>query len=470
MVLTSGAVAVEPGEGATDLAGAAIWGLVRSAQSEHPGRLILADLAVEDAESIAALDAVLGSGEPELAVRAGTAYARRLGYPSGGLPTPPPGRPWRLDVTERGTLDALALVPSPEAAAPLAAGQVRVAVRAAGMNFRDVLIGLDMYPGATPMGGEVAGVVLETGRTVSGLAAGDRVMGLTSGGFGPVAVTDERLLAPVPAGWSFAQAAAVPVAYLTAWCALTDLAGARAGQKLLVHAASGGVGMAAMAIARHLGLEVYATASPGKHAVLAGLGLDEAHIASSRTAEFAGRFPAMDIVLNALAGELTDASLRLLPGGGSFIEMGKTDIRDTAQIARDHPGVSYRTLDLTEMEPDRLGEMLRDITSLLADGVLPPLPVRAWDVRRAGEAFRFMSQARHTGKLVLTMPPDPAAPREPGAVLVTGGTGMIGGLVARHLAKLVSQGQAARAARAGAGQPVGTRRARGGQAGGRPGG
>ena len=103
--------------------------------------------------------------------------------------------------------------------------------------------------------------------------------------------------------------------------------------------------MAAVAIARHLGLEVFGTASPGKHAVLAGLGLDEDHIASSRTAEFEGQFLAatggagMDIVLNSLAGELTDASLRLLPRGGAFIEMGKTDVRDPAQVARDHPGV-----------------------------------------------------------------------------------------------------------------------------------
>ena len=109
---------------------------------------------------------------------------------------------------------------------------------------------------------------------MTGLAAGDRVLGLAGGGFGPVAVTDARLLVPIPAGWSFAQAAAVPVAFTTAWYGLVDLAGARPGQRLLVHAAAGGVGMAAVAIARHLGLEVYATASPGKHGVLAALGLD----------------------------------------------------------------------------------------------------------------------------------------------------------------------------------------------------
>ena len=194
------------------------------------------------------------------------------------------------------------------------------------------------------MGGEVAGVVLEAGPGVSGLAAGDRVLGMASGCFGPVAVTDARLLARVPAGWGFAAAAGVPVAFLTAWYGLVDLGGARAGQRLLVHAATGGVGTAAVTIARYLGLEVFATASPGKHQVLREMGLDEAHIASSRDGGFEAGFLAgtggagVDIVLNALAGELTDASLRLLPRGGVFVEMGKTDVRDAGEVARGAPG------------------------------------------------------------------------------------------------------------------------------------
>jgi NADPH:quinone reductase-like Zn-dependent oxidoreductase/acyl carrier protein len=267
------------------------------------------------------------------------------------------------------------------------------------------------------------------------------VLGLAGGGFGPVAVADARVLARVPAGWLWARAASVPVAFTTAWYGLVDLAGARPGQRLLVHAATGGVGMAAVAIARHLGLEVYVTASPGKHAVLAAMGLDAAHVASSRGAGFEGEFLAatggagMDIVLNALAGELTDASLRLLPRGGAFIEMGKTDLRDAAGIAQDHPGVRYLAFSTGEAGPDRLGEILGEVTGLLASGELALAPVRCWDVRRAEQAFRFMSQARHTGKLVLTIPPDPAAPQEAGTVLVTGGTGTLGGLVAGHLAR-----------------------------------
>jgi NADPH:quinone reductase-like Zn-dependent oxidoreductase/acyl carrier protein len=442
VVLTQGAVAAIPGDGVMDLAGAAVWGLVRSAQSENPGRLVLADLPAgpDRMDGYGALAAALASAEPELAIRDQRAYGRRLARPADGLVPPGAGGPWRLESARRGTLDGLMLAACQQTAGPLGVGEVRVAVRAAGLNFRDVLISLDMYPGVAVMGSEIAGVVLETGPEVTGLVPGDRVLGLAAGAFGPLAVTDARLLARIPEGWSFAQAAAVPMAFATAWYALVDLARARAGQKLLVHAAAGGVGMAAVTIARHLGLEVYGTASPGKHGALTALGLDRAHLASSRSAEFEPWFQTvtggtgMDIVLSSLAGELTDASLRLLPRGGTFIELGKADLRDPAQVAIGHPGVAYRAFDLSEAGPDRIGAILAQVTALLAAGELAVPPVRAWDVRRAPEALRFMSQARHTGKLVLTIPPDPAAPRENGTVLVTGGTGTLGGLVAGHLA------------------------------------
>ena len=213
--------------------------------------------------------------------------------------------------------------------------------------------------------------------------------------------------------------------------------GLRAGQRLLVHAATGGVGMAAVAIGRHLGAEVFATASPGKQHLLAGMGVDGDHVASTRDGGFEAGFLAvtggagMDVVLNALAGELTDASLRLLPRGGVFVEMGRTDLRDPAQVAAGHPGVAYRAFELGEAGPGRLGEVLAEVMALLADGVLPVPRVLARDARRAREALRFMSQARHAGKIVLTIP---RAPRPGGVVLVTGGTGLLGGLVARHYA------------------------------------
>jgi NADPH:quinone reductase-like Zn-dependent oxidoreductase/acyl carrier protein len=305
------------------------------------------------------------------------------------------------------------------------------------LNFRDVLIALDMYPGESTVGGEGAGVVWELGPGVEGLAAGDRVMGLLAGGFGPVSVTDHRLITRVPAGWSFAQAASVPTVFLTAYYGLVDLAALKPGERVLVHAGAGGVGMAAVQLARYLGAEVFATASPGKWEILRRLGLDEAHIASSRTLEFKERFlgesggRGVDVILDSLAGEFVDASLDLMAEGGRFIEMGKTDIRDSGALAESHPGVSYRAFDLIEAGPERIGEMLGELLGLFGEGVIEPLPITVWDVRRAPEAFRFMSQARHTGKNVLMLPP-PSIDTQ-GTVLVTGGTGTLGALMARHL-------------------------------------
>ncbi|BBB02229.1 putative polyketide synthase [Actinacidiphila reveromycinica] len=437
-VVTRGAVPTGPGEGVTDLAAAAVWGLVRSAQSENPERFVLVDLpapAAGGASGAADADtllAALASGEPEVAVRGDAVLARRLVRPDAGLRLPEGGGAWRVEVERPGTLEGLGVAGYPEAGAALAPGEVRVAVRAAGVNFRDVLITLGMYPGAALLGSEVAGEVTDVGPGVTGLAVGDRVMGMVTGGFADRMVVDARSMVTVPAGWSFARAAAVPIVFCTAWYGLVDLARARSGQRVLIHAATGGVGMAAVQIARHLGLEVFATASPGKWGVLASMGIDEAHIASSRDAGFEVKFcGGVDIVLNALAGELTDASLRLLRGGGVFLEMGKTDRREPEQVAAAHPGVTYVPFETGEAGVERIGEMLTEVRDLLAAGTLGAAPVRCWDLRRVGDALRFMSQARHVGKNVLTVP---APERTGGTALITGGTGTLAAVVARHLA------------------------------------
>ncbi|WP_436756621.1 SDR family NAD(P)-dependent oxidoreductase [Streptosporangium sp. V21-05] len=437
--VTRGAVSAGSGETARDVAGAAVWGLVRSAQAENPGRFVLADLDGH-AASAGRLPAALATGEPQVALREGGAVlAARLVRATGAALSPPEGAAsWRMDSRDKGTLENLTFLDAPEAVAPLAPGQVRVALRAAGVNFRDVLNALGMYPGeAGAMGLEGAGRVVEVGSGVTAFAVGDRVMGMFDGGaFGPLAVTDHRQLVAVPGGWTFAQAASTPVAFLTAYYALVDLAGLKAGEKVLIHAAAGGVGMAAAQLARHFGAEVYGTAGTGKWDVLRSLGLDEAHISSSRTLDFEGAFLAstggggVDVVLNSLAGDFVDASLRTLPRGGRFVEMGKTDLRTPEAVAAAHPGVRYRDFDLVEAGYDRIGEMLRALLDLFERGEIRPLPVAAWDIRRAPEAFRFLSQARHVGKIALTLP----VPLDPdGTVLVTGGTGGLGGLVARHL-------------------------------------
>jgi len=444
VVLTERAVAAGPGEDVVDLAAAGLWGLVRSARAEHPGRIALLDLdrTAGAADVITAALALLAAspGEhSELAVRDGEIRRPRLA-PAATVPAlrPPADAAgaWRLDVTSAGSLDNLALLAEPAAHRPLGPGEVRVALRAAGLNFRDVLISLGMYPGGARIGAEGAGVVVEVGAAVRDLAPGDRVMGLVQGTLGPLVVTDRRLLTTVPPGWSFRQAAGVPVAFLTAYHGLVDLGGLRPGETVLVHAATGGVGQAAVQIARHLGAEVFGTASPPKWPVLRGQGLDDGHIASSRTVEFADRFRVatdgrgVDVVLNALAGAFTDASLRLLVPAGRFVEMGKTDQRDPARVAADHAGATYQAFDLFDVDPDRIAAILAELTGLFTRGALRPLPTASWDVRHARQALRALSLARHTGKLVLTLP----VPLDPaGTVLVTGGTGALGAHTARRL-------------------------------------
>ncbi|WP_344280622.1 SDR family NAD(P)-dependent oxidoreductase, partial [Actinomadura napierensis] len=443
VLVTRNAVGVDTGVAGREAPGLAqspVWGLVRSVQVEHPDRVTIVDVDGRPA-SHAAFAAAIGTAaaqdEPQLAVRDGAIHAPRL-VRAGQRPmlAPPPDGPWRLTVAGKGTLENLTLVPAPELDDALGSGQVRIAVAAVGVNFRDVLYALGMIPqDQRPLGGEGAGTVVEVGPDVDRLAVGDRVMGIFTG-TGPTAVADHRMITRIPHGWTFTRAATVPVAYLTAYYALRDLAGIEPGRRLLLHAATGGVGTATLHLARHWGIEVFATASPAKWNVLHEHGLDEAHIASSRTLEFEEHFGDalgdrhIDVVLNALAGEFNDASLRLLAPGGHFLEMGKTDIRDPEQVAAAHPGVHYQAFDIMQAGPERIQEILTDLHDLFADGRLHALPATTYDIRHAPEAYRHLSQARHIGKVVLTIP---ARTRPDGTTLITGGTGTLGGLIAEHL-------------------------------------
>ncbi|MDT0544783.1 SDR family NAD(P)-dependent oxidoreductase [Streptomyces sp. DSM 41529] len=440
VMVTRNAVAVDE-ETDVDPVAAAVWGLVRSAQTENPGRFVLLDTDTDtdpesDSQVADAVRCAVDLDEPQVALRGGRILVPRLVRATASATlVPPVGQgAWRLDAagtTGTATLDSVAPVPFPEAEEELAPGRVRIEVRAAGVNFRDVLISLGMVPDQTRIGGEGAGVVLEVAPDVTTVVPGDRVLGVFDGAFAPVTVADARMVTRMPEAWDFSRAAAVPVAFLTAWYGLVELGRLRAGESVLVHAAAGGVGMAAVQIARHLGAEVYATASPGKHHVLEAMGIDETHRASSRDLDFENAFPKVDVVLNSLAGDFIDASLRLLADGGRFLEMGKTDLRDPEQVAKDFAGVDYRVYDLvSDAGPERVARMLATLVALFDAGALTPPPVQTWPLPKARQALRHMSQAKHTGKVVLTIPPalDPN-----GTVLITGGTGTLGALIAEHL-------------------------------------
>jgi polyketide synthase 12 len=437
VVATRGAVAL-PGEAVTDLPGSAVWGLVRSAQTEHPGRIVLVDSDTPlNNDALDATAAVLAAGEPQVLLRGGQVYTARVRRSRAvdGIMVPPGDGPWRLGIGSAGTFENLRLEPVPNAGAPLQPGQVRVALRAIAANFRDIMITLGMFTHDGLLGGEGAGVVVEVGPGVTEFAVGDSVYGFFPDGSGTLVAGDVRILQPMPADWSYGEAAAISAVFTTAYMAFVHLADVKPGQRVLVHAAAGGVGMAAVQLARHLGLEVFATASRGKWDTLRAMGFDEDHIADSRSLEFEDKFRTvtggrgMDVVLDSLAGEFVDASLRLVAPGGVFLEMGKTDIRDPGVIAQGYPGVRYRAFDLFEPGRPRMHQWMVDLAELFDAGVLRPLPVTTFDIRRAEAALRYLSQARHVGKVVMTLPDVWAT----GTVLVTGGTGMAGSVLARHV-------------------------------------
>ncbi|MDD9943607.1 MAG: alpha/beta fold hydrolase, partial [Myxococcales bacterium] len=417
----------------------ALWGMARTARHEHPELdLTLIDLEPGQGalcgKNLDALWLALRSrGEPEVAIRDGATLAARLIARGDGdaLELPQAGG-YQLKSEQKGSLRGLRFVPT-EPTEPRQ-GQVAVEVRACALNFRDVMDALGMYGGQDTLENDFAGVVTAVGQDVADLRVGQRVFGMATGALGNGAVAERQLVAPVPEGLSFEQAATLPIAFLTALYALEDLAKLKPGERVVIHSAAGGVGMAAVQLAKSLGAEVFATASPGKWPMLKALGIDLDHIASSRDTAFGERFPKVNVVLNSLAGEFVDAGLGLLGEGGRFIEIGKTDVRDPDAVAERHPGVFYRQFILFEAGPVRLQELLLALSERLERGELRPPRFATWPMTEAVDAFRQMAQGKHVGKLVLK-PPSTTTDAGDGLVLITGGFGALAGHAAKALVR-----------------------------------
>jgi NADPH:quinone reductase-like Zn-dependent oxidoreductase/NAD(P)-dependent dehydrogenase (short-subunit alcohol dehydrogenase family)/acyl carrier protein len=433
VVLTQRGVAVSGGEKVRDLSSAALWGLLRSAQTENPERFVLVDLGDKDVNADA-VAAALAVGEDQAAVRAGNVLVPRLARRTPGLQAPDTDV-WRLHTTGR-TISDLELVPDDRFDGDLLPTKVKVAIRTCALNFRDVFNVLGLAPMHNGLGQEGAGIVLEVGSAVTDLKPGDRVMGMFPGSIGPVTVTDEEMLAPLPDSWTFAEGASIPLVFTTAYHGLLNLADMKAGERLLIHSAAGGVGLGAIQLAQARGVEVFGTASKGKWDTLRALGLDDDHIGDSRTTEFEERFRAttngegVDLVLNSLTGEFIEASFRLLREGGRFLEMGIADLRDPEDVAKAHPHIRYQPFELFGAPIHVIAPGWSAVAKLAADGEITPLPFTAWDVRRSQESFQFFSQAKQIGKVVITVP---RAVDTDGTALITGGTGTLGAAVARHL-------------------------------------
>jgi myxalamid-type polyketide synthase MxaB len=319
-------------------------------------------------------------------------------------------QPLKLEIRERGVLENLKLVPQTRRAPHR--GEVEVRVHATGLNFRDVLNALGMYPGDPgPLGNECVGKIVALGEGVHDLKLGEEVMALAADSFASYVTTDARFILPMPKALSAEEAATLPITFLTAHYALHHLAQMKAGERVLIHAAAGGVGLAAIQLAQRAGAEIFATASSAeKHEHLRSLGVK--NIFSSRTLDFAEEImratngEGIDLVLNSLAGEFIPKSLSLLRFGGRFLEIGKTEVWNEARVKALVPEIAYHVIYLGEIiheQPALMRALLEELTRAFEAGALRPLPFKSFPLGDAVHAFRYMAQARHIGKVVLVI-------------------------------------------------------------------
>jgi polyketide synthase 5 len=463
-VVTRNAQTVVPSDVA-NLEQAGLRGLIRVIGTEHP-HLRATQIDVDEAADGEQLARQLlgGSEEDETAWRNGAWYVARL--------SPTPLRPeerqttiadhdrdgTRLEIRTPGDLESMELVACDRV--PPGPGQIEVAVSASSINFADVLVAFGRYPafeGRLPqLGTDFAGVVTAVGPDVTDHKVGDHVGGVCADGcWGTFITSDARRAVTLPARLTDEQAAAVTTAHATAWYGLQELARIKSGDKVLIHSGTGGVGQAAIAIARAAGAEIFATAgSEQRRQLLRDMGIE--HVYDSRSVEFADQIRhdtegyGVDVVLNSVTGAAQRAGLELLALGGRFVEIGKRDIYGDTRLGLFpfRRNLAFYAVDLgllSYSHPDRLRDLLNTVYEHVADGVLPMPKSTHYPLADAATAIRMMSGAQHTGKLVLDVPhagsrrvmvPPAQAQvfRRDGAYLITGGLGGLGLFLAERIA------------------------------------
>ncbi len=425
-------------------AGAALWGFGKGVAREAP-HLQPRMLDLDPAEMAPAPDLVNELLYPDdenhivyRRERRQVARLVRMGDETDRLDFPE-DPDWVLAPDPAGVFDRPYVQPLPPR--PLEPWEVRVGVEAAGLNFWDVFRSLGFIEEGL-LGREMCGYVSEVGSEVSSVSAGDHVVGLGFGAFGPQMVTHEELVAPAPERFSVTGLATIPSAFVSAALSF-EYSGLEAGEKVLIHAGAGGVGLAAIQLVRTAGAEVHVTASAPKQAYLRSLGVE--HIYDSRTTAFgreileATNGEGVDVVLNSLTGEgFIEASLSCLKPEGRFVEMARRDILNEEEMAALRPDVAYDILELDVLkktDPAWVGRVLRKVVDRLASGEVNPIIHSRWPLAEAGAALSFMRSARHLGKIVVTPPPLVTGRlKRDRAYLVTGGLGGIGCAVAGWLA------------------------------------
>ena len=441
--VTRGAQVLERERGG-ELAGAVLWGfgkgVAREAAHLQP-RMIDLDPGEMAPEPDLANELLYPDSENHVVHRFGRRRVARLIRAESeaerlALPEEPD---WVLAPDAGGVFDRPYVQPLP--ARPLEPREVRVAVGAAGLNFWDVFRSLGFIEEGL-LGREMCGRIVEVGSEVSRVSVGDHVVGMGFGAFGPMMITHEELVASAPTDISRTGLATIPSAFVSAALSF-EYSGLEAGERVLIHAGAGGVGLAAIQWVQAAGAEVFATASAPKQSYLRSLGVR--HVFDSRTTAFGEEIldatdgAGVDIVLNSLTGEgFIDASLSCLKHGGRFVEMARRDILTEDEMAAARPDVSYDILELDVLkktDPEWVGRVLRDVMARISAGELQPIVHSRWPLAEAGAALSFMRSARHLGKIVVTAPPITGGRlRQDGTYLVTGGLGGIGCAVAEWLA------------------------------------
>jgi acyl transferase domain-containing protein/acyl carrier protein len=438
--------------------GAGTWGLFASIANEYPAARIgcidlPADRLADEADALASA-LLLECSETRIALRSGGLFAARLvpyeaEHGHGKVSSALRGdEGYQLTRRVEGSIEGLELRTIP-AEGP-SANEVEIEVEAAGLNFRDVLCALGMIAGleSSKPGGECAGTVTRVGAGVRTFRPGDKVFAISpsfrkQGMLSSRVRIPESLVARMLPAMSFAEAAGIPVVFLTAWYGLVKLARLEKGESVLIHAASGGVGLAAIQVANWLGANVWATAgTEEKRAYVRALGIE--HVMDSRRLDFsreiieatAGR--GVDVVLNSLAGPAIPAGLEALATYGRFVEIGRRDILKNSRIGLNpfQKNLSFFGVDLSQAVEDRremVGAMLGEIAERFAAGDFHALPTTTFPVADAREAFRWMARAEHKGKVVIEMKDaqveiglDASQLRAKATYLITGGLGGVG--------------------------------------------
>lgn len=407
-LVTQGSQSHSPASKNCALVGGTLWGLGKVVALEHPElNCVCLDLDPEvTGEKCVDLlfeDLMTNDGEEQIVYRRNVRQVARFTRHKGVFDTPV-----RLNFKKRGGLEHL-LLENAHRRCPNS-GEVEIQVHAAGLNFIDVLDTLGMLPFERKhgLGNECSGIVTSLGPGVDGLRVGDKVIAVAPGSMASYVTVPAVMTVPMPTNMSFEEGASVPVNYLTAYYALHLHGKMAEGEKVLIHAAAGGTGMAAVALALSSGVEVFATASVEKWDVLREMGVT--HVMNSRNLHFAEEILektggiGVDLVLNSLNGEFIPKSLTILKKGGRFIEIGKIDAWSADRVAQYRPDVSYIRLDLLstfERNPTDAGKMLQRLTSLFENRQLPPPKFKTFTMANAISAFRHMQGAKHIGKIVL---------------------------------------------------------------------